>query len=72
MLSREHSASLLAVVAHLRNAEGAHRHPEVGQQAAEPIEGELEQRRRLQEREQQAGHQPEAQHVGCKPQPTAP
>ncbi|MNP14744.1 hypothetical protein D3C76_1070780 [compost metagenome] len=37
----EHCAPLLAVVTHLRNAEGAHRHPEVGQQAAEPIEGEL-------------------------------
>ncbi|MNV41352.1 hypothetical protein D3C71_1329860 [compost metagenome] len=60
------------MVTHLRNAEGAHRHPEVGQQAAEPIEGELAQRRRLQEREQQAGHQPEAQHVGREPQPAAP
>ncbi|MNX95489.1 hypothetical protein D3C86_1277660 [compost metagenome] len=33
----EHCAPLLAVVAHLRYAEGAHRHPEVGQQAAEPV-----------------------------------
>lgn len=32
----EHGAPLLTVVTHLRNAEGAHRHPEVGQQAAEP------------------------------------
>ncbi|MNG29810.1 hypothetical protein D3C84_1153030 [compost metagenome] len=35
-LCREHCAPLLAVVAHLSDAEGAHRHPEVGQQAAEP------------------------------------
>ncbi len=68
----EHGAPLLTVVTHLRNAEGAHRHPEVGQQAAEPIEGELAPQRRLQEREQQAGHQPEAQHVGRKPQPACP
>ncbi len=60
----EHCASFLTVVAHLRDAEGAHRHPEVGQQAAEPIEGEFTQRRQLQEREQQAGHQPEAHHIG--------
>ncbi len=52
------------MVIHLRDAEGAHRHPEVGQQAAEPIEGELAQRRRLQERKQQAGYQPEAHHIG--------
>ncbi len=60
----EHSAPFLTVVTHMRDAEGAHRHPEVGEQAAEPIEGELVQRRRLQEREQQAGHQPEAHHIG--------
>ncbi len=60
----EYSAPFLTVVTHLRDAKGAHRHPEVGQQTAEPIEGELAQRRRLQEREQQAGHQPEAHHIG--------
>ncbi|MNY80415.1 hypothetical protein D3C86_2214390 [compost metagenome] len=33
----EHCAPLLAVVAHLSDAEGAYRHPEVGQQAPEPV-----------------------------------
>ncbi|MNE59241.1 hypothetical protein D3C80_1543260 [compost metagenome] len=35
-LSREHSTPLLAVVTHLRDAEGADRHPKVGQQAPQP------------------------------------
>ena len=33
----ENCAPLLAMVAHLSDAEGTHRYPEVGQQAAEPV-----------------------------------
>ncbi len=47
----EYRASFLTLVTYLRDAKGAHRHPEVGQQTAEPIEGELAQQCRLHERE---------------------
>ncbi|MNF52469.1 hypothetical protein D3C84_338140 [compost metagenome] len=63
----EHCAPLLAVVAHLIDAEGAHRHPEVGQQAPQP---DGTQGARLErEVEQQARQQPEADYIGDKTSP---